>query len=288
MDEDILSKTGESIYQKNTMALDEVTFDGNDGIFLERAKDAKKDKETGIMPRTKLTQPEEVLEVVYLKIRRTLFHYDEMQEKFWNTSEHNSKSDLVVLYKDGKKEIGTAEDLRAKYLDANQVPILSTQQVVYAYVPKLDKVVRLLIKGASLGSRFEHKTEVLKFYDYFRSFGKGEHSHQFVTKLTPVKEINKMKKTYFAISFVKGQPLDEEMQSKVLGMINETHEMVQAIDDRLQATLSKSEFSSPKQTFREKVSMDDIPIIEEGKETYGTQVEFPKDEGEIDPKDIPF
>jgi hypothetical protein len=281
MEEDISSKTGEDIYQKRAMPLNEVTFNGEYGFFLERDRNAKKDKETGEYPRTQLTEGEEALEVVYLKIRRSLFYYDEILEKFWNTNEHNHKNERVVLYQaDGTREIGIAKELREKY------DFLSTQQIVYCYLPKYDRVARLLIKGASLGSRFEHKEEVLKFYDYLQTFGKDEHSWQFKTKLKPVAEINKMKKKYFAISFIKGDRIDEEDEAKIRKMIDEVHENVKAIDARVQEGIG-----APKVEEKGKKPLmerdESIPVIEEG--AVPKDFKFPESNtDEVDVKDIPF
>lgn len=280
MQEDLSEKTGENIYQKKSMPLDEITFNGEYGIFLEKSKDAKRDKETGEYPKIKITEPGEPLEVVYLKIRRAMFYYDETLEKFWNTNEHNHRNETVLLYQpNGVREVGVAKDLKEQY------DFLSVQQILYCYLPKFNKVVRLIIKGSSLGSRFEHKEEVLKFYDYLQSFSNNEHSYQFITKLQPVEEINKMKKKYFAISFVRGNELDEEMQSEVLTMINEVHDTVTAIDAQVDMKKGTAD-PVDKPVELPTIDANEIPVIDDTK--MPKDFKFRDEKEEIRVEDIPF
>jgi hypothetical protein len=287
MQEDFSAKTGEGIYRRAALSLDKVTFNGNEGFFSEQEKDAKRDEQTGKYPKKTITQAGEPLEVVFLKIRRVLSAYS--KKATMRTNEHNHKADLVTLYKpDGKKEYGLATEIR----DNN--PTLKTQQIVYCWIPKEDKVVRVTIKGSSLGSDFKHKEKVLKFYDYLQSFGTNEHSHEFVTKITPVKEEGPQG-DYFSISFVKGAKLDEEELVKVKDMINDLHERILAIDARMDVGSKVSKKSSSNLPT---VDINDIPVIDDTKGTSDEGDEededdeeggakFPKSE-EIDVKDIPF
>lgn len=272
MQEDISSKTGEGIYRRASLSLDKVTFNGNDGLFFEQDKDAKADEVTKKIPKNQITKQGEALDVVFLKIRRVLSAYS--KKASMRTTEHNHKGETVTLYKPDGNEVGVAKDLRETY------PLLKTQQIVYCLLPKEDKVVRLVVKGSSLGSEFKHPQGVYKFYDYLQSFASNEHSHEFITKLVPVQEEGPQG-IYYAISFLKGEKLDAETLAEVKAKINDIHERTVAIDQRLNSASAKG---------KKEVSIDDIPIInEDDDEEMMGGVKFPeKDEGVINAKDIPF
>lgn len=284
MQEDISNKTGENIYRRAKLSLDEVTFNGNTGIFYEREKDAEKDEKTGKYPKKAISETGGTINVVFLKIRRVLSSFS--KKGSLRTSEHNHKGEMAVLYgPSGLKEPGIASELREKY------PQLKTQQIVYCYRPGFNKIVRIVIKGSSLGSEYKHLAEVLKFYDYLQSFSSNEHSHEFVTQLTPVKEEGPQG-DYYAISFVKGQKLGEEELKKVELMINEIHEKTSEIDSRFQGNIKK-----PKEVKNELPTIDanEIPVIEDDDKEdeddgeMPESVKFPDDKQDnINVKDIPF
>ena len=276
MNEDISMKTGEGLYRRASFSLDRITFNGNEGYFLEQEKDAQRSEATGKFPKKQITKAGEPLEVVFLKIRRTLSSYSKKEKM--GTNEHNHKGDFVTLYHPAGNEMGYASDLREKY------PQLRTQQVVYCYLPKENRTVRLNIKGASLGSDFKHPKGVHKFYDYFQCFKANEHSHEYITLLKPVAEEGPQG-TYYAISFERGAKLDEEQLSTVRKLIEEVHDKITEVDARFQANVPQ------KKEPGKKVNMDEIPIIEEGQQF--PKVDWGEDEEEaetkeIDPKDIPF
>lgn len=264
-------KTGEGIYRRAALSLNEITFNGNDGDFFERDKDAKKDEKTGKFPKTQITKEGESLTVVFLKIRRVLSSFS--KKASMRTSEHNHKNEMVTLYKGGEKEYGLAKDLRVKY------PQLKTQQVVYCYVPTAEpnatgRVVRLIIKGSSLGSDYKHGTKVLKFYDYLQDFGSEEHSYQFETELKPIKEEGPQG-DYYAMSFIKGRKLDQTEEADMLRMIDEIHNKVSAIDERAKANMGTPNVL-PEETVEEETE-EEIPTIQQGADLSDVNVE-----------DIPF
>jgi len=272
--QDVSSKTGEGIYRRAAMSLNEITFNGNDGIFFERDKDAKKDEKTNKYPKTQITQEGESISVVFLKIRRVLASFS--KKASMRTNEHNHKNETVTLYKADGKEFGLAKDLRDKY------PQLKTQQVVYCWIPG-DKnltdgrIVRLVVKGSSLGSDYKHGTEVLKFYDYLQSFANNEHSHEFITELKPVKEEGPQG-DYYAISFVKGRKLDESESEFVATTIDDIHERITAIDERLKSNFGKPMDAAVPADATVDEDVEDIPTIQQGDDTGS----------DIDVDSIPF
>lgn len=275
-------KTGEGIYRRAALSLDKITFNGNDGVFFNKDKDAQKDEKTGKFPTTQITKEGESLDVVFLKIRRVLSFFS--KKGSMATSEHNHKGEMVTLYKQDGNITGIASQLREEY------PMLKTQQIVFCWVPSINRIARVVVKGSSLGSEYKHETPVLKFYDYLQSFASNEHSHEFITKLTPVKEEGPQG-DYCAINFVKGEKLDAEMLAKVNAMIDDIHERTSAIDARLNSAPAKEK--EPKFTKKTYTKRDDgsgIPIIEEGKEDLSQTPDLGDDEdsSEVNVKDIPF
>jgi hypothetical protein len=265
MDED---KTGEGAFRRPNYTVSQVTFNGDEGRFYYRAKDAVKG-EDGKFPKTAITEKGQPLSVVYLKIRRVLSHFKKGGDGY-TTNEHTSKKDRVILY--GKNEVGIAEELREKY------PELRTQQIVYCYLPLKKEIVRLTLKGSSLGSD-ETAKGILKFYDYFRVFNDDEHSYEFATRLTPVAEQGP-KGTYYAIGFTKGDKLNETNLETVKGMIDEVHDRTKAVDTYLQAKMEEARPTLYAPAQQTKV----LPQVgpDDGLDT----IEYPDDD--INPNDIPF
>jgi hypothetical protein len=167
------------------------------------------------------------IEVVFLKIRRKLVERGSNEgEIVRSTNEHNHKNEAVQLFdtRTNTKSYGIAADLREKYEG------LRTVQVVYALLLQEGKqeVVRLVVKGASLGS--DAKPEgVINFYQYLQSFGKDEHFWEFKTILTAVLEEGK--KSYFAKDFKRGEVLTaDKAKEYVVKCMKEIHEKCLELD----------------------------------------------------------
>ena len=259
------NKTGEDQYRRTKFNVDEITFNGNKGIFYKRDAEAKKDEKTGKYPKTAITKEGEPLEVVFLKIRRVLNYYN--PKGGMRTNEHNSKADKVVLYTPNGKEYGTAAEIRTKY------PQLRTQQAVYCYLPATQEVARVVIKGSSLGSEYKHPEGVRKFYDYFDAFKSDESTKEFLTILKPVTEPGPQG-DYHAITFVKGDKLTPEVQEVVNAHVDAVDGKIKAVDAKLQAGFGKDTPSAPVETEDEDG---------EEKESYPTA-----ETEDINPDDIPF
>ena len=201
------------------------------------------------------------IRVCLLKVRRKLGYYDSRDKRMIQTSEHNVKDDNVFLF--GPNEKGRASDLREKY------DKLRTIQVVYALLSNNGvsepEVVKLIVKGASLGS--DNKAETTTdFYDYLQSFGEGEHAHEFITNLKSVKEQGA--KEYFCIDFKRGPKLPEDKLELSIEKIRDIHKMTTA-QDRYYNVKSESEVRAETQNIQE--------------------TDYPDAAGEgINPEDIPF
>ena len=217
----ISEMTGESQFKKAPeMKLNDVGLNGQKGFFVERLLLEGKD-ESGKYTKKDLGKE---LKVVFLKHRRVLSHFKKGPNglEVISTNEHNHKDDYVMLF--GPNIKGKASDLREKYQE------LRTKQIVYSFLPELDEVVRLTVKGASLGSNNKQK-EVLSYYEYLASFSGEEHSWQYYTILKPREESNDMG-SYYTIEFVRGEKISEdELNSKIIPLIKNVHEYTQAVDN---------------------------------------------------------
>lgn len=250
--EQLAEMAGEHAYKKPKIEpLNKITFNGETGKFIYTHMLGEKDAE-GKYPKKEIGDS---LQVVFLKIRRILSKYNK-KEPSLTTSEHNTPDDMVMLF--GKNEKGTARQLREKY------PELRTQQIVYAYLPKRDEVVRLTVKGSSLGSDNKPKG-VLGFYEYLATFGKDEHIFDFHTNLSASKEEGELGE-YYSIKFEKGERLPENLLEKAIEKLGAIHEVIKSFD--------------------EYYKVSDASKITEDSEQQAEKVEYPSDD--VNPDDIPF
>lgn len=203
------------------------------------------------------------IEIVFLKIKRDMFAYRK-GEKNLQTSEHDNKEDVVALF--GEPEIirGKASELREQFQD------LKVRQIIYAYLPSRQEVVKVYIKGTALYAD-DGRTA---FYNYLQSFADNEHSHEFRTILKAVEVPNE---DYWTIEFSKGEKLAGEQLAKIEGLIVDIHTKMKARDD----------FFASSNKDKEKVEGvdskgDSLPTIE-------IDENQDEDVGQgINPEDIPF
>jgi hypothetical protein len=264
MNEDLSQYSGETYYQRPPrMPLNEISLNGNKGIY--RIKNVVKGyTEVDGKKTYEETELGESIKVVFLRVRRRLAQFKK-GEPTLATSEHNSKADEVALFGGAAVEKGLASAMRDKY------PGLRTQQVVYALYN--NELVRLIVKGASLGS--ETKAEdVMTFYDYISSFKKDaegkkvdEHFYQYETNLSAVKETSPLG-GYYAIKFEKGKKLDDAEMENVAVEMKKIHEFIVSVDG-----------------FYGKKKEGEIAPAEEI-ETINIDEDEPKEETNL--KDIPF
>lgn len=182
---------------------EEIQLNGEDGTFYLTRYD-----ET-----TKKWEKKEIgqeVQVVLLRKRRKLAYYNpEATPADWlRTTEHNRKDDVVVLSgPGGLRKVGPADLLREKF------DKLKTNELFYAIYGKDQRIVRVLYKGTSLGSK-EPIDGLVGLYDYLGEFGDG-HVWQYVTVLRPV-EYMKRRRTLFAITSERGKKLDDSVIADVI------------------------------------------------------------------------
>lgn len=251
--ENVLEMTGQTEYQKpQNVKVNTVRLNGQTGKFIY--VDLKNKPEDGRADEHELGTS---INVVFLKIRRRLAFFDGGEQRFMQTSEHNSVDDVVTYFPTNER--GVASAIREKY------PQLRTNQIVYCLFksPNGVEVVSLLVKGASLGSRAKADTTT-DFYSYLGSFNEENPIHEFGTKLSAVKEEGKTG-AYYAIDFQKGKRMEDKKIEIVVDHIKEIHERTQSQD----AHYSKG-----------------APEVVKQDEEYVPTVEYPEED--INPDDIPF
>jgi hypothetical protein len=281
--DEINEMTGVGPKKVEGMKLNKIALNGRDGKFVKTLllNEKVKDEEGKEVFDKKDLGKE--LEIVMLKHRRFLSEFDPKGNSK-QTNEHNTKNDYVTLFIGREKEQGIASELREKY------PKLRTVQVVYAFIPSLNETVRLEIKGASLQSESTAKG-VLKYYDYLGSFDNDEHSWQFKTKLSLVKEQGNAG-PYYAISFVKGDKLTDEQMDKVASLIKEIHTVTKAQDDYSLSRIDKGIIKTPEEREEERVAKFKANVKEHNAKVDKGEIatvqiqDYPEEE--INPEDIPF
>jgi hypothetical protein len=283
--DDLASMTGETNF-KAQKQFDEISLDGNIGKFYLRPANGKKDETTGKWPKedmgigVKLRFDEATgdkiilettgLKVIILKIRRRLSYFS--PNVVMNTNEHNTKKNFVVVYGSDPKDSGIASEVWERQKERGFT--MKTQQILYCYVPSLEKVVKVIAKGGSLMSEDKVKNEE-KFYGYLKSFTDDDHFYNFVTELVPVEEQGPKDK-YFAFTFKRRERISPEMQETINGLIRETHQSIVTSDEAFASR------STTRQTGGNASESKD----ELAKEFEPDTITYPDDE--INPEDIPF
>lgn len=247
--------SGENQYRKpSLLKLKSLKLNGDEGVFYLTHLDEAKG-EDGRYRKEKI---EGTPEVVFLKIRRRLIEASSTGV-VKQTTEHNHPDDVVKLFGENNlTDSGTARELREKY------ETLRTEQIVYCRYK--GQIVRLSVKGASLGSEKKAKTTT-DFYAYLKSFQGDDHWYETRTRLSVIKEGEA--RTYYCIDFQRGEALDEEQKAKVIENMTTVYENCKAFDDYYRkAPVVTQETELPT------IAADDS----------GTS--YPDDE--INPDDIPF
>jgi len=265
--------------------LNEISFNGQTGKFIKRCVLEEKIKDEKGKEIYKTEELGSELEVIMLKHRRKLSQFKK-GEAGLNTIEHNHKDDITILFGIDKAGIkGIASELREKY------PGLKTNQIIYCFIPSLKEIVRLVVKGSSLGS--ESKPEgVLSYYDYLNTFKDDQHSWQYKTLLKQSAESSSLG-AYYAIQFIKGDKLTDEQIEKTAKMIEEVHNKILTID-QYYASKMPNRSESQVTTEKERVIQygEDAKKWEKDHEGQGNNqnqvegVDYPEEE--INPEDIPF
>lgn len=240
------------------LILNEIRINGNKGKFIYR------DVKAGLVEANgKKKYPErelpEAIEVVFLKVRRRLVQFRKGQKNL-TTNEHNHKGQVVTLFgADSGVEKEVAADLREKYQG------LRTQQIVYALYN--NELVRLIIRGASLGSQVKPKEEH-DFYSYISSFkdeGKDEHFYEHVTELYALQEEGELG-SYYCIGFRQGRKLEDPEMDIVKENMKVAFNYCTAVDEF---------FGQDAEKIQKATAKEQLPTVE-----------YPEED--IAPEDIPF
>lgn len=194
--------------------LNQIEFNGQKGVFVERMLLGEKGSDGKYVKK----EIGNSVQCVFLKHRRILAQYVKDGNSL-NTNEHKGKDDYVFL--SGANEKGIASNLREKYQK------LRVKQIVYAYVPSLGEVVRVIIKGKSLFSEDKNR---FGYYDYISSFEKGDHPWMYFTDLKPV-QLQGDLGSYYAIELIKGERLTDGQMEKVAGLIEEVTAKMDVVEE---------------------------------------------------------
>lgn len=258
--EDLSKMSGETSFKRpRLIVLDEISLNGTQGKFFLTRFTQQKDA-------TEKYAKEEIgsgpLSLVFMKVRRKLTEFDG-DGLVRSTNEHTSPSDTVSLFAPGMGvEKGTAKALREKYKD------MRTTQIVYAYDPVKKVSYKVNIKGMSLGSQDQPKGE-LSFYEYLSSFTEDEHFYEYITNLVVAQRPGKMGSPLFALHFVKGEALSDDVYAEVAEELKRIHNNITAVDAYYNE-------STPSSTV----------TVTNNKEMNLDEIEYPEDD--LNPEDIPF
>jgi hypothetical protein len=256
--EDLKNMTGQTGRERfPSYKLNEVTMSGDDGSF--RLKEILGPKNTE--GKYNVEQLGQELHGVILKMRWRLSRYEEEGQSLATTEYDNKHQDEVVVFP--MKDRGNAATMKERYK-------LSTQRVVYLYVPAKQQIVRLIVKASGLSGDKNPKEEK-GLFEHIDEFNETNTlAHEFVTTCKGVFREGQntdgsrnKRKDHYAMSFSTGRKLNESELAKVEGMIRDVHEKTAP------ATAPTHE-----------------DVLEEQEEASPSGIEYPKDE--INPDDIPF
>ena len=199
--------------------LNRVQMSGDDGTF--KLSDLLKDREKGTKP--DIADMGKELDGVILKMRWALSKYDEPNSMFYSSTEYDDKwKDQVTIYP--SKEKGSVENMKAKYA-------LSTQRIVYMYVPSWKQIVRLIVKASALSGDKNPNGEK-GLFEYIDEYMQTEtYPCDYITSCVGVFRSGKnqdgtpnKRKDHYAMTFSQGRILTETEQAKVQQMMIEVNE----------------------------------------------------------------
>lgn len=250
------------------LELNEIQFNGQKGTYILI------DKIKGLVQGTDGKKKYEKhdlggeIQVIFLRVRRKLRQFRKGENPL-TTNEHNSKYDMLTLFGADGIIKGSNDDLRERFAG------LKTNQIVYSLLLREGhdpELVRLVVKGASLGSEAKAK-DVHDFYSYIGSFkgkGRDDHFYEYVTELSSVAEESSMG-SYFAINYAEGRKLEaDEMTSLVTPKMREVFDHITASDAYYQ-TKNVEDLNKERQAH----PAEDLDVIE-----------YPDED--VNPEDIPF
>lgn len=199
--------------------LNKVQMSGDTGDF--KLSDLLTEREKGQKPDVKELGKE--LDGVILKMRWALSKYDEPNNMYYSSTEYDDKwRDQITVFPN--KDKGSVETMKAKYG-------LSTQRIVYMYLPSEKQIVRLIVKASALSGDKNPNGE-LGLFEYIDEYISTEILPcENITVCTGVFREGKnqdgtknKRKDHYAMSFKAGRKLTETEFEKVQKMLIEVAE----------------------------------------------------------------
>lgn len=222
-DADYAKKTGQNGDRVAAYKLNEVRMNGDTGMFsLVELLSPKNDK-TG---KFNIQELGTSVEGVILKMRWKLSKFKE-GEPGLNTSEYDNKNtDRVVLF--GTNERGLAANMKERFA-------LTTQRVLYVYLPKHKEIVRIIVKAS--GFKKKNPNDPAGLFDFTDEHDKAKtYFHKTWTTFSCKFQEGKnqdgspnKRKDHYSMTFAIGAPLTDEQQQKVYAMIDDVDSKTTAI-----------------------------------------------------------
>ena len=261
----------DDIKQAPKYTLPSVKLNGKEGIFYRTVieKGQLKLADDG---RALLEDLGDEISGTVLKVRKTYFQDDPDSQLYTNevSSSKNAQVSVFCKTENAKGGFNTTFVFQGNSGEVKQrFPEISMIQVIYFLLEDTNEIVRLKVKGMSLGQLF----------NYWKEFDPDEHLFEFITLLGSKKDKNKYG-TFFVNTFKKGKRIPH--LEVVETAMKEVHTNLMAIEEFYRG--------------RQEEPLGEIPIVEEvidseealkeSKQKILTEKE--DDEDEIDPKKIPF
>ena len=252
MEQDIASMTGQKGAERTpAYKLNEIKMSGDDGSFSIKEVLGEKGEDG----RYRVRLLGEGVDGVILKMRWRLTRFVESPGRSLMTSEYDNKNtDKVVEFSTNEK--GLAANLKEKHN-------LSSQRVIYAFIPKEKEVVRIIVKASALSS--ENNPEVdgkkpMGLFDYIDEYNSTEtFVHDYITHFGSIfREDKKNKrKSYHAMTFSTGRILTDSEKETILGLIKEVHEKTSGNKSFADEYVAPQE---PMEYPKDDINPDDVPF----------------------------
>jgi hypothetical protein len=234
--------------------LDTLTLHGEEGGF-SLTRNTQPRGADGKVVKEKIKAP---LEFVLLRMRYRLSRYVENGDSY-NSTEYDKKTENIVLFQGKMSWKGTAAELKETHR-------LTTVTVVYCWVPALQQVVKLNIKGLSYGGAEYYPKDKLGWFDFLKKFQDNKLKvHEHLLRADEITVQKKANTFYYALSFSKVRKMTDDEVVEVEARILEVAEKI----DSMKSSTQSRDASKDKGSVTG-LSIDDKP------------------NDEINPDDIPF
>ena len=205
--------TGQKGGGSNPYPLNELRMSGDDGSFsLLELLSEKIDKK---YPKVEMGKE---VKGVMLRMKWRMQKFVEGQGFIRTTEYDNKNTDFVSVFPSNDK--GLAVDMKEKY-------VLSTQRVVYFWLPERQEVVRLAVKASALSGE-KNPNKEMGLFDYCNAMNENElYVNEHLTVLGSCFRLDpsgNKRKEYYATTFVQGDALSPDEAMKMRKMTEEIFE----------------------------------------------------------------